>query len=216
METRANGGLGLLDRVHRDKLGVTFLARTHFIAFHLFTRNAPMLSDAGIPDLGDRRIRGGPVWRDFITSLGAVFINVPAPDVYTALERGTIDGIAWPVVGLQDFSWDKYLKYRVDPGVFASDMGLIFNAQRWDALPEHVRQELTNAVVDYERASYERFLALSEEAAVQLQQAGMQSVSLGEPGETTYKRLAVDVIWDRIKTRAPANHAALKQKFYRD
>ena len=87
----------------------------------------------------------------------------PAPDVYTALERGTIDGIAWPVAGLQDFSWDKHLKYRVDPGVFASDMGLILNAQRWDALPEHVRQELTNAVVDYERASYERFLALSEE-----------------------------------------------------
>ena len=215
-ETRANGGVALLDRLHRAKLGVTYLARTHFIAFHIFTRHAPGLSDAGVPDLSQRRIRGGPVWRDFITSLGAVFVNVPAPDIYTALERGMIDGISWPVVGLQDFSWDKHIKYRVDPGVYSSDMGIIFNARRWDALPADVRELLSEAVIDYERVSYERFLALSTEAAVQLQQDGMQTVSLADTGESAYRQLAFDVIWDRLKTRAPENYAELKRIFYRD
>ena len=60
-------------------------------------------------------MRVAPAWRDFVTGLGGTGIVIPAPEVYTALERGTVDGIGWTSIGIMDFSWDKHLKARIDP-----------------------------------------------------------------------------------------------------
>ncbi len=44
-------------------------------------------------------------------------VNVAAPEVYTALERGVVQGYGWPLWGINDFGWDKLTKMRVDPGL---------------------------------------------------------------------------------------------------
>ena len=38
-------------------------------------------------------------------------------EVYTALERGVIDGYGWPIHALFDLNWQEKTKYRVDPGL---------------------------------------------------------------------------------------------------
>ena len=215
-ETRRNGGIELMDRIHREKLEVRYLARAAFIEFHLFTRDRPPLNAEGIPDLRSWRIRGGPVWRDFISSLGARFVNVAAPDIYMALERNMIQGIGWPIVGLQDASWHQHLKYRIDPGVFSSDVGIIFNQERWERLPEQVRDILTAAAVEYETDSYRRFETLTGELDGRLRDLGMNVVELGAAGEKKYRELAHDVIWRRLEQRSPEYYAQLRDKFYRE
>ena len=215
-ETRRNGGIELMDRIHREKLGVRYLARAAFIEFHLFTRERPPINAEGIPDLRSRRLRGGPVWRDFIGSLGAQFVNVAAPDIYMALERNMIQGIGWPIVGLQDASWHQHLKYRIDPGVFSSDVGIIFNQERWEQLPERVRDTLTVAAVEYETDSYRRFEQITGEQDERLRGLGMKVVELGADGERKYRALAHDVIWRRLQARSPEYYAALRDRFYRE
>ena len=215
-ETRRNGGIDLMDRLHRDKLGARYLARAAFIEFHVFTREQPPLNVENVPDLDSWRIRGGPVWRDFISSLGAQFVNVAAPDIYMALERNMIQGIGWPIVGLQDASWHQHLKYRIDPGVFSSDVGIIFNQERWEQLPEPVRDVLMQAVLEYETDSYHRFEQVTGEQDERLRSLGMNVVRLGKDGERKYRALAHDVIWRRLQTRSPDSYAELRDKFYRE
>ena len=214
-ETRRNGGIELMDRIHQQKLDVRYLARAMFIQFHVFTRDRPRLNADGVPDLSASLIRGGPVWRDFINSLGARFVNVAAPDIYMALERNMIQGVGWPIVGLEDSSWHQHLKYRIDPGVFSSDVGIIFNRDRWERLPEHVRDVLRNAAIDYETSSYERFLKLTRTLDERMRRLGMETVTLDGNGERKYRRLAHDVIWQRLQKRSPEYYAELLDKFYR-
>lgn len=213
-ETRENGGIELMDKIHMDRMGVRYLARAAFIEFHLFTRETPHLKADGTPDLASLKIRGGPMWRDFITNLGAVFISITAPDIYTALERGTIDGIGWPIVGLADSSWDKHLGYRIDPGVFSSDVGLIFNAKKWQQLPAMAREILQDAAIEYETNSYNRFKTLTLELDEKMRASGMKIVALQDEGANRYKEHAADIIWQRLKEQAPQNYEALRAKFY--
>ena len=50
-------------------------------------------------------------------------------EVYTALERGVVDGYGWPLLGIFDLGWHEKTKFRVDPGFYAIELGVIFNAK---------------------------------------------------------------------------------------
>ncbi len=215
-ETRANGAIELMDRIHQEKLGARYLARAAFIEFHVFTRERPVINTEGMPELRGWSIRGGPVWRDFISSLGARFVNVAAPDIYMALERNMIQGIGWPIVGLHDASWHQHLEYRIDPGVFSSDMGIIFNQARWAQLPKEVRDTLLAAAIEYETDSYRRFEQLTREQDARLRALGMKVVELDGDGERKYRKLAHDVIWNRLHVRSPEYYGKLRNGFYRE
>ncbi len=215
-QTRSNGGIALMDKIHQQKLNVKYLARSLFIEFHLFTREQPQLNADGIPNLNSKLIRGGPVWRDFITSLGADFANVAAPDVYMALERNMIQGVGWPIIGLEDASWSQHLKYRIDPGVFSSDVGIIFNKEKWDTLPDDVQIILDKEAVNYESESYQRFLDLTHNLDTRMRAQGMEILTLSEKGQQKYRQLASDVIWQRLEKRSPEYYAELRAKFYQE
>ncbi len=212
--TRENGGLALMDRLHRERMNVRYLARSHYIAFHVFTRTEPALLADGQPDLRGQRVRGGPVWRSFVEELGATFVNIPAPDVYTALERGTIDGVGWPIVGIREFSWDRHLHWRIDPGVFSSDVGIIFNADKWAALPEEDRDLLAAAAAEYEAGSHARFREMTVEIDAVLRDAGLQVLTLEPAAAARFRARATEVIWARLRTRAPQSWAALREHFH--
>ena len=216
MQTRANGGIALMDQIHREKLAARYLARTMYIEFHIFTRERPSINQLGVPDMEGGSLRGGPVWRDFITSLNANFVNVAAPDVYMALERNMIQGVGWPIVGLADASWHQHLGYRIDPGVFSSDVGIIFNNEKWQALPANIRATIEAAAIDYEKESYYRFRRLTKELDKDLQGMGMEVVKLSGDSEHRYRELANDVIWSRLRQRSPGHYQALRQKFFRE
>ena len=70
------------------------------------------------PDLTGFKIRITPVYRDFFTALGATVVQTAPGEVYTALERGVVDGYGWPIGGIFDFGWHEKTKYRVDPGFY--------------------------------------------------------------------------------------------------
>ena len=215
LETRENGGIELMDRIHQEKLNVRYLARALFIEFHLFTRTRPKLDSDGVPDLSNSLIRGGPVWRDFISSLGAAYVNVAAPDVYMALERNMIQGVGWPIIGLEDASWQQHLKYRIDPGVFSSDVGIIFNKDRWEQLPADIKAMLSKATLEYETESYKRFQKLTQSMDASMRSSGMEIITLSDSGESKYRALANEVIWKRLQLRSPTYYEELRSKFYR-
>lgn len=214
MQTRLNGGIELMDEIHQQKLGARYLARTMYVEFHIFTRDRPELDEYGVPSLDAQPIRGGPVWREFISRLGANFVNVAAPDVYMALERNMIQGVGWPIVGLADASWHQHLSYRIDPGVFSSDVGVIFNAKKWDSLPAEVQSSLNTAAIAYEQDSYQRFLDFTNSLDSELQNLGMEVIQLQGDAEKRYRQLANGVIWSRLEQRSAQYYDKLRSKFY--
>ena len=90
MEQVRRAGIALMPAANRDleKLGVRIIATSPFPAQVFFCKK-PV---AGIADLKGRKIRvAGPSQGDFLNALGAQPVAIAFGEVYTALERGTVD-----------------------------------------------------------------------------------------------------------------------------
>ena len=80
------------------------------VPFHLYvTKDMPV---AKPDDLKGLRFRGQPNYNAMFRHYGIAGVNIAPPEVYTALERGTVQGYGWPLWGIDDFGWDKLTKMQ--------------------------------------------------------------------------------------------------------
>ena len=117
-EIRTNGAWDLLNQLHNEKVNAWLLNTVGYgVNFHLYLRNKKLET----PDLKGLKIRTSPTYRAFFTALGAdlQFRQLPAT-FSSASSRGSIDGYGWPSWDLKTPGWDKYTKYRVDPGFYSA------------------------------------------------------------------------------------------------
>src|SRR4029434_5393978 len=95
------------------------------------------------------KVRGNPIYNAFLTNyLGAQVINLPSTELYTALERGTVDITAWTKIGLMDLNWDRYIKYRIGPDFFQTDLMIIMNQKKWNALSPKSKDILQKVAIE--------------------------------------------------------------------
>ena len=91
-----------------------------------------------VDDLKGLRLRIDPISGKPLEDAGAVITNLPGPEIYTALERGMLDGVIWiwtytfGAYKLHELS--KYATLGLDLKV--TDMYVFVNNDAWDALPD--------------------------------------------------------------------------------
>jgi len=90
------------------------------------------------------------VYRDFFQALNASVITTPPGEVYTALERGVVDGYGWPIGGIFDLNWHEKTKFRVDPGFYDAEVSLIMNLPAYKRLSDAQRAYLNKQVLALE------------------------------------------------------------------
>jgi TRAP-type C4-dicarboxylate transport system substrate-binding protein len=151
---RKNGGTELLNQIHQKRAGLVLLGWVDSgIRFSLWSTKEPKFTGGAI-DIKGFKVRGNPIYNAFLTNyLGAQVINIPATEVYTALERGTIDITAWTQIGVMDLNWDRYIKYRILPEFFQTDLMIIVNQKKWESLSPKSREILQRVAVAHEVSS---------------------------------------------------------------
>lgn len=215
LELRKDGAYDLLDKIMRKRMGATFLAHVaggnHF---YIWLKDEPKrMADGGF-DFKGLKIRTAPLWKEFFTSLGMTTIILPPPDVYTALERGTVDGTGWPVIGLRDFKWDKFVHYRVEPGFMQPDIVLAANLKKFDSLSKKAQELLRTASIKYEKDSYEEFQAIEKNDKEAMKAEGMKVAEVTGAGLKKFLELAYAAPWKRMKDRGIPDYDALRAKFF--
>lgn len=215
MEARENGGFDLMREAFAEKLGVELLAHIDSgVQFYIYTINEPRRTADGDLDLSGLTIRSQPIYNAFFESLGAVPVSVPVPDVYTGLERNTFDGAGWPIIGIQDLSWDRFLRYRVDPGFYNTDLVVVMNPRRWESLSEEARRILVDTAIEYERISYEAFQKEIAETDARVRAGGMTIVELEGEARERYLDQAFDAAWARMEAAGTPRFEALRERYY--
>jgi len=129
-EQRKNGAFEAINAVWNEKGGMQYLGR--FVEnqpFHIY-----LTKRIDKPDLTGLKIRITPVYRDFFQALGATVITTAPGEVYTALERGVVDGYGWPIGGIFDLAWHEKTKFRVEPAFYDAEVSIIMNLQSWNRL----------------------------------------------------------------------------------
>jgi TRAP-type C4-dicarboxylate transport system substrate-binding protein len=176
---RKNGGLELLNQIHQKRTGLVLLGWVDSgIRFHLWSTKEPKLTPAGAIDIKGFKIRGNAIYNAFLTNyLGASVININATEIYTALERGTVDMMGWTQIGLMDLNWDRYIKFRIQPEFFQTDLMIIMNQKKWESLSPKTREILARAVAEHEVASLQALQALWKTEEAELAKRGIKTLA---------------------------------------
>jgi TRAP-type transport system periplasmic protein len=200
---RKNGGMELLNQIHQKRMGVYLLGWVDSgIRFNLWSTKQPKLDAQGNLDIRGIKVRGHPIYNAFLTNyLGAQVITLNAPDVYTALERGTIDVTAWTQIGIMDANWDRYLKFRIDPSFFSTDLVIILNQKKWNSLSQKSRDILTRVAIEHEQASMKTLTDLRTKEYAELEKRGVKVVSLPPEASRRFVESARAASLARMKER---------------
>ncbi|AZN71227.1 C4-dicarboxylate ABC transporter substrate-binding protein [Georhizobium profundi] len=214
-EARENGGFGIMQQAFREKLGVELLAHLDTgVEFHVYTIQEPRRTEDGGVDLSGLRIRSQPIYNAFFEEIGAIPVSVPVPDVYTGLERSTFDGSGWPIVGIKDLSWDRFLRYRIDPGVFQTDLAVVINPAKWEGLSDEAKAIIEEAAAEYEQTSYENFQQVISETDATVREEGMTVVELEDEQAAEFRRMAFESAWARMQAAGSEHYDALRSAYY--
>jgi TRAP-type C4-dicarboxylate transport system substrate-binding protein len=209
---RGNGGIDLMNQIHQQKMGVYYLGWFDSgISYNLYTVNEPKLDSQGNLDVSALRLRSNPVYDAFFKDvLGAQPVSIPTPEVYAGLERGVVNATGWTQIGLNDLKWDRFLKYRIEPAFFSTDMGVIVNMARWNRLSAPAKKILQDAALEHERATAQRFIDLGNKQKQEMVAAGMRVVSLQGPAAERFSKAAREATWNRMRTQMERHPDGLK------
>ncbi|MFM9883667.1 MAG: TRAP transporter substrate-binding protein DctP [Burkholderiales bacterium] len=200
---RKNGAYDAIKEAHLRRMGVYYLGWFDSgIRFNIWGTKEPKLDAGGHLDIKGFKVRGNPIYNAFLTNyLGAQVINLNSTELYTALERGTVDLTAWTQIGLMDPNWDKFLKYRVEPAFFSTDLGVVINVQKWNGLSEKSREILNRLAVEHEASSIKDLAVLRTKEFAELEKRGMKVVTMSPDASKRFIKGAQDASWARMKER---------------
>jgi TRAP-type C4-dicarboxylate transport system substrate-binding protein len=202
-ELRTSGYYDLMRDIHEDA-GVVYLANTAGgNQFRMY-----LVDEITEPDFTGLTLRGSPVYVPLIEALGGAPLLMAPGDVYTALERGMINGYGWTYTGLDVFGWHEHSSYVIDHPFYSLDGALLVNQEVWDDLPEDVQAGLEEVGVELERA-VEAYMGEKLEAEDdRLAELGMSFITFSEEGAQRYLDAAMEAGWADFLARNEAIFAA--------
>jgi len=197
-ERKPGGFYDYMAERHR-KIGVLYLGRWLYGHFYVWTKKAVSKPD----DLSGLKLRVGPMYIYFMKKLGVSTVSIKPTDVYTALERGTVDGFAWPLLGARDLGWTDTTKYLVDHPFYGMDGTILFNMDAWNKLSKADQNKLMELTTSFEKdmvASFEKAHAKEREA---LKNAQVNFVKFSKTEGQDYLKKAYDAYWEVLEEKVP-------------
>lgn len=134
-----------------EKLGIKLVATYPFSGQMLFCRK-PITS---IADLKGLKVRtNGPSAADLVKALGGQPVSLAFGEVYTALERGTVDcGITGAGSG-NSVKWPEVTTHLYTAPVSWSTSGYFVNLKWWNALEPAIRAQFEKTFAEIQQAQW--------------------------------------------------------------
>jgi TRAP-type C4-dicarboxylate transport system substrate-binding protein len=204
-EQRKSGGYAALNAIAGERMNSMYLTTYGIgVPFHFYVTKEMAITKP--EDLNGLRFRGQPNYNALFKHYGIAGVNIAAPEVYTALERGTVQGYGWPLWGIEAFGWDKLTKIRIDPGFYNVTVNVLMNKSKYASLTPEQKKVIDDAVTWFE-ADDLRYSAEKTKETLEMQaKAGIKTVDFGPE----FKKLAVSLYWDDLKKLSPDAMAKLQ------
>lgn len=108
---------------------------------YIHTREKDVQTPADLKGLRIRRPTA--VAGDMLESMGARPVGMPAPDIYTSMQRGVLDGLSFPWEGMKVFRLNELTHYHTQVPFYAVVFVATMNKQAYERLTDSER-----AVID--------------------------------------------------------------------
>lgn len=159
-----------------QEIGLKLIA----VLFDLNGYHIMLKEPVGDTALEGRRIRGTPIYHPVIEALGGAPVVLPGGEIYPALERGVVDGAAWPTVGAVAFKWYEVADYLMRPTFGQVSHMVLMNLDTWNGLDDQTKSEIEATAAQFELEANDLFDALAASERETLEAEGMQVSELSE------------------------------------
>ena len=192
-ERRASGVLEAVDK-HYQKLGLklVYLLMTVDGGYQIILRRP--LTAAG--DLQGYKIRGTPSYTNVIKMLGGTMVNLPPGEIYTAIEKGVVDGFAWPAYGVINTRYYEPAKYILRPAFGFGTNPILANLATWNKMSSADQKIMIDEAVRMQPQWLKDSARLIDEDEKALTAKGLSIVQVGEAYRDKIKRAWSDGLWE--------------------
>lgn len=206
-EERKSGFYDLMVKEHATKIGARYLGRVQVSPFYLWVKKEPRTLD----DLKGLKMRSGVLYDRLMRELGMIPVTINAPEVFTAIDSGVVDGFGWPVTGPLKRGWLNKVAYVIDVPFFpASNVVALMSLKRWDALPKATQDKLIEVTAAFEGKMVAHFGKENEDEWKAIGDK-VKKVKFSDAENKRYLDLAYDLEWKQLGSRVPDMVAELRK-----
>jgi TRAP-type C4-dicarboxylate transport system substrate-binding protein len=206
-EQKKNGAWEFLNALHNQKVNAQFYASYGWgIPFHMYVNRKVERLD----DFKGMTLRATPGLQAFFQALGTTPVATAPGEIYTALERGVVDGYSWPLWGINDLGWQRVTKYRVDPGWTTVQANILINLDTWKKLTSEQRAFMDKTATWFDATMAKLIPERNAEEAKKQADAGIQVVSLDSADAKRYVQMVYDAAWAAAEKKSPENAPKLR------
>jgi TRAP-type C4-dicarboxylate transport system substrate-binding protein len=205
MELRKSAFHDFLVEEH-EKIGVRYLGPETWGGtqgtFHMWSKR-PIKK---LADLNGMKMRSFFQYDRFQKALGITPVTIAVPELFTALERGVVDGFCFPLCGPRQMGWTKSTQYIISYPFYAMDLPIVMNLATWQKLPEPVQKKIEEITAK----KYEPYMMNYIEGNIQrewdeLAKAGVKKVFFSDEEAKRFIDTAYRVKWEEYEENLPAD-----------
>ena len=191
---RTSGVWDFVDQFYQKTHGLKMVAMmsVSMSGYHLFTKEP--LSTAG--DLAGRKVRGTPTYHGVIRALGAEPVVLPGSQIYSALQKGVVDGAGWPAAGMVSMKHYEVAKYRLRPTFGVATQPVFVNMAAWEKLSAKEKSVLLAAGKMTELEMPWIGSAIQAEEDATLDELGVKVIQLSPELGGKVQSAFVESIWE--------------------
>jgi len=208
-EQKKNGAWALMQKEFAQKANARLLAQYGFgVRFHLFT-SVPIRS---LSEFKGVKFRTSPTTRAFVEALGGQPIVMGRGEIFTAMERGVVQGFSNLNSEIKALGWGDVVKYRIDPSFYDTMVFAAINLDVWKSLNATQKAKLEEAANHLETTLNDRIAARDVESGKSQIKAGVfQAIALPPQDAKRYVDLAYKGMWDTVVKRSPEFGARVRK-----
>ena len=160
--------------IFAKRVNAKYLGRLHsLVPFSVFTNK----KITKVEDFKGLKMRVMPLYIPALKALGATPVTIPPTEIYTAMERGVVDGFMWPNVGMISWGLQEVTKYQLKPGVFAMEPATMINLKKWDQIPKDLQEMMMEVMQDTEYIATMRTIMIEKKEEAVRKAAGMETIT---------------------------------------
>lgn len=176
-----------------ERAGIEYLGAFDFGPSEIFMSNVKI---DDIDDFAGLNLRATGVAGLYFDRLGANSTSIAAPELYTALQLGTVDGAEFnDHLVNSEMGLNEVTKYLIEPVLHTgptSDKDLIFNQEAWQSLPAEYKEAIRTAQKATRAVGAGDYVLANEDAAITWEDSGVETVHLSDEDVRKARRIAYE------------------------
>jgi TRAP-type C4-dicarboxylate transport system substrate-binding protein len=207
-EMREKGYIDWLNKRH-EKIGIRVVAVTYWGGFNFWSKE-PIKR---IADFKGKRFRSNATYDVFQRALGLSPVSIHIAEIYTALERGVVEGLAFPLMGVRVGGLTKHIKYAVGHSFFSMDKVCLMNLDTWNNIPKPAQDKIQQITLAYEPEMMKLIVDRDNKEWGLLEKEGLTRTYFSPDEEKKFLEMAYQSIWNDLKKKLPADVIQESRKF---